>query len=152
MGYCISINDSKFAIRRKHKDAAFEAVKRAHSAPTDVTKQGGDKFGRKSAHTESIPIGGRFAWLPEDYISRCSTLEEVFEEWRYPVETNDFGDITGIDFYGEKIGDEVELFRVIAPFVESGSYLEMHGEDGAFWRWVFKNGTFAEVDPIVKWE
>jgi hypothetical protein len=39
----------------------------------------------------------------------------------------------------------------IAPYVEENSYIEMVGEDGDRWRWVFKNGKCEEKYPEVIW-
>lgn len=53
--------------------------------------------------------------------------------------------IHGISFEGEnQDGTEHEMFNAIAPFVEPGSYIEMQGEDGAIWRWVFQDDTCIE--------
>jgi hypothetical protein len=34
----------------------------------------------------------------------------------------------------------------------NSSYIEMYGEDGDKWRWIFKNGKCEEVYPKVIWE
>ena len=39
----------------------------------------------------------------------------------------------------------------IAPYVEAGSYIEMYGEDGDKWRYVFDGKTVKEVYPKVEW-
>jgi hypothetical protein len=48
-----------------------------------------------------------------------------------------------------------KLFDLIAPFVEPGSYLNMFGEDGAHWRYEFRNGTWKRLEGTIeyqKWE
>ncbi len=85
-------------------------------------------------------------------IADDTDLDEIMEELRWPVETNDDGDITSIEFSGEKLWDDVKLFRLIAEFVEDGSYIECSGEEGTLWRWVFVGGKFAEKYPKISWD
>ena len=73
--------------------------------------------------------------------------------WRYPYDyTFDVdGNITEIEYVGEKLGRDFELFQKVAPFVRDGSFIEMYGEDGERWRWIFKNGKCREVTAKVTW-
>lgn len=72
----------------------------------------------------------------------------------YELKFDDDGNITGISFYGEKLGDELEVFQKIAPYVRSGSFIEMEGQDNELWRWVFQNGKCREVKATIRvtWE
>ena len=69
----------------------------------------------------------------------------------YNYELNADGDIVAIQFHGETLRDDFEMFQKIAPFVRSGSFLEMAGEDGAQWRWIFKDGICHQVNAIISW-
>jgi hypothetical protein len=61
--------------------------------------------------------------------------------------------VIGIMFEGEKSDStEEEMFNVIAPFVKAGSYIEMQGEDGARWRWVFDGETCKEKNAEISWD
>jgi hypothetical protein len=62
---------------------------------------------------------------------------------------DDDHNIIDLEFTGEKLGDDTKLFNCIAQFVEDDSYIEMVGEDGDVWRWVFKNGNCEKVYSIV---
>ena len=64
---------------------------------------------------------------------------------------NPKGEIVNLEFDGEKSGDEDILFRAIAPFVESGSFIEMRGEDGCQWRCLFHKGELHEIYPEIVW-
>lgn len=44
------------------------------------------------------------------------------------------------------------MFKAIAPFVKDGSFLEIHGEDGAMWRWKFSNGKMRQIGAKIVWE
>lgn len=35
---------------------------------------------------------------------------------------------------------------------EPGSYIEMRGEDGALWRWVFDGKTCKEITAKITWD
>ncbi len=61
------------------------------------------------------------------------------------------GNITELKFKGEKLGDDLEMFRSIAPYVQDGSYIWMMGEDGSQWRWVFQSGVCKEITAKVEW-
>ena len=71
----------------------------------------------------------------------------------YEPEMDDDGNIVGVEFVGEKISySEDTMFDAIAPYVEDGSFIEMTGEDGCMWRWVFKNGTCKEQRATITWD
>ena len=71
------------------------------------------------------------------------------EEIRYAVCIED--EVYKIDYLsGEKIGNDFDVFRLIAPYINDG-YIEILGEDGAKWRWIFKDGICSEIYPNVEW-
>jgi hypothetical protein len=79
----------------------------------------------------------------------------VFAEWGYDLElvnetdgvNNYYLDIRGGD---AKIGDEETFFAAIAPAVEPGSFIDVRGEDGTEWRWMWENDKFYSQDIIRK--
>lgn len=93
--------------------------------------------------------GMHFSWVDTEKFLQAKTLSEAMMAWRWDVHTED--GVIGIEFMGEKLGDDLVLFKAIAPFVESGSYIEMRGEDGALWRWVFEDGQVKEKVATVTW-
>ena len=64
----------------------------------------------------------------------------------------DSGDIIDINFVGENMHDEEDLFRIIAPFVEPGSFIQMNGGSIDFWEWRFDGKTCKEVPGKVVFE
>jgi len=71
----------------------------------------------------------------------------------YIPEADDDGNVIDLDFAGDKLAyDEDKMFQKIAPFVEDGSFIEMRGEDGAMWRWVFSDGKVREIKSKVIWD
>jgi hypothetical protein len=59
--------------------------------------------------------------------------------------------VVGISFMGEGYSDDIELFNILAPFVEAGSFIEMNGEEGETWRWLFDGTSCQEKHPKVEW-
>lgn len=144
MGYCIDMQEAVFFIAKKDKAAALKAVK---ALANDESQMSGGSYeygtGRAIKH---------YAWVSTDDFLAARTLEGAMTEWRYCPENDDNDNIVGLYFEGEKLGDETALWKALAPFVKSGSYIQMHGEDGSMWRWCFDDGKFEEKSARVVWE
>lgn len=119
MGYCMNQQAAEFCIKAENIGATLTAIKNLHG---------------KETYPDSR--GKHFAWVDENFY-QINDIVEMFEEWRWVVHRDPEGNIDQIDFCGEKYGDEDLLFKAIAPYVEPGSYIEMCGEDGEAWKWVF---------------
>ena len=128
MGYCMTIEDQEFLIKKKNMAGALAAIK-------------------------AIVGEGRFSWVNAKEYQDAETLEDALMAWRWPPymnkSANPKGEIVNLEFDGEKSGDEDILFRAIAPFVEAGSFIEMRGEDGCRWRWLFHKGELHEIYPEI---
>ncbi len=131
MGYSMTQGNSVFTMKRQHHSVVLAAIK--------ALAGGG-------------PHQGRYSWVEEDFATRYDDLHDMMEEWRWELEYDDNGDVDAIQFIGEKIGNDKTLFDAIAPFVESGSFIEMVGEDGTKWKWVFDGMTCKEVNVIDTFE
>jgi hypothetical protein len=154
MGYCISMAECEFTMTESMQRKAFPVVKRA------LLKQLTEDAKQPPFQGKTIASGGsaegnkwvpHYAWVENWQIENAENIRDILEAFRYKP-TEDYGDIESLDFDGEKIGDEVFLFGLLAPYVKSGSFLNMVGEDGAHWRWLFKNGRFKEVVGKVVYE
>ena len=132
MGYCVSSMKSKVFIKNEVKKEAFEALKK-------FTKQ-------KQNKNESL------TWVYFDEILEAESLGEALENCRWEVSVDDLGNIDELEFIGEKLGDELEIFNSIASYFNEGSYIEMSGEDGDIWRYLFKDGECKEIHPKITWE
>ena len=127
MGYCMSQMDSSFRVDQHNIMPMVASLKElARTSP-------------------------RLSWVDPKVLLEAATLEEISEElrWFFHVDVN--GNIDDIQFEGEKLGAEEKIFNAMAPYVRSGSFIEIHGEDGTTWRWVFKNGVCKEVQPQKIW-
>ena len=88
----------------------------------------------------------------ESWFENCRCIEDFFDEFSYSTEIDANDNICGIHFEGEKIGNEESMFSILAPFVKSGSFIEMCGENGDQWRWEFNNGKCSEKKAKISWE
>ena len=129
MGYAITLRDSKFTILKENKEKALNLLQDYFRATKNVD------------------------WISPDKILSSETISEALEECQYYVVENDNGNIVEIeDFAGQKLGYDEKLFNAIAPVVENGSYIEMYGEDGDLWRWVFQDNACKEVKATITYE
>ena len=101
-------------------------------------------------------IPNRLSWTDKDTISRLckeNNITGLFEELMW-LPNFENGNITSLEYDApdKKIGDEELWMEAIAPFVESGSYIEIIGEDGDMWRWCFTDGKFSIIRPEITWE
>ena len=64
------------------------------------------------------------------------------------------GNVTGIYFEGLRIDPEetLVLFKTIAPFVESGSYIAVIDEHEKIWRWLFSNNDVIIEQGRLVWD
>lgn len=120
--------DSDFEIKSEYIDKALEAVKRLASSD--------------SVHR----------WVNNRKILESETLKEAVREWCWELYGDRGNDIIGISFNGEKSDDEEFLFEVLAPYITNGSFIEMSGEEGMIWRWIFRDGKYQEIYPTIIWE
>lgn len=126
MGYCMEQMENKFCIRKENEEKALQALK---------------ELARKNK---------KLAWINSNTIIKANTLEDAINECGWELERDDEeSDYNAIYFISEKLGDENIFFSAIAPYVESGSYIQMVGEDGCIWRYVFENGEMKEVEAKI---
>lgn len=90
-------------------------------------------------YPEELTLTSRFVKLMKD--NDYEAVHDVFT-----------GDITEIWFVGDRLGNDYEMFKAIAPYVEHGSFIEFVGEGGTLWRWVFKQGEMREILGKIVWE
>lgn len=82
------------------------------------------------------------AFVNQSEIVSAPELEEALTALRWIPENNENGDIVEINFEGEKLGDDYQMFDSIAKVVRNGSYitaLTNNGENSKIWRWLFLN-------------
>jgi len=86
----------------------------------------------------------RMYWVIPSMVMHADNLTDAIEECRWIVEEDNDGNIVSIEFTGDKLGEDEQIFNAIAPAVENDSYIKMEGENGEIWKWVFNNGKCKE--------
>ena len=134
MGYCMAQRDSKFSMTAESAKKALKEIKSL--AGSESVKDGG---------------GRHYSWVVTEDFLKAETFSEAMRAWRWEVEEgkSKTGTVVAVSFEGEKLGDDATLFKAIAPYVEAGSWIEMEGEDGCLWRWVFDGKTVEEKSGRV---
>jgi hypothetical protein len=80
------------------------------------------------------------------------TVDDYFGDYGFRLEIQK-GKAGGILFDGDRMPTDIEAFlESIAPFVSPDSYIEMEGEDGSIWRWVFDGKTYKEQQGKISFE
>ena len=135
--------DSAFSINNDKKADALKALKELLN---HTGLMSGGQFGGEGEPKRW------FRWVDSDDVANAKTLEEALKAWRWETYANDKGDIVNIELQREKLGDDLVMFEAIAPFVISGSYIQMTGEDGSMWRWTFNGVQCVEQNATITWE
>lgn len=129
MGYIIKQIGGFFTIHKENQDKALKALQ--------------DEI-KKMMHDGTL-----LSFLNPKRILQATHLANALKEMHYQCEWNVCGDLIDLYFLGQKIGCEHRLFAVLAPFVESESYLSYEGEDGERWTYWFYNGTVLLTTSFV---
>ena len=125
MGYEISLMDQSFYIAKENINGALCAINKT-----------AEEFKEKYSYNIEIH----------------SHIYEAFNYHSYHVAEDNDGNIIDINYESYKLRDEFEfLFKPVALFVKDGSYIQMLGEDGQMFRWVFNNGVCEEIYPKIVW-
>ena len=143
MGYCMDQMGASFFIAKNQHEEALATLKdlvRSEAGMSGGSWEGGKK------------TGSWFSWVESKEVLNANTLQEAMLAFRWETSVNEAGDIVSICFEGEKFGDDETFFNALAPFVKDGSYIEMQGEDGGRWRWVFTDGKCKEIAATITWE
>ena len=131
MELCISSYTNRFKIKKENIEKAFKKL-------YDYAKN------NKS-------VIDNWMWCDSSDILDSENLSNALEHLRWDIKYDEDMNIKNIEFSGEKLGNDFDLFCIIAEFVEDG-YIEVYAEDDSFWRWYFINGECTEVFPTINWE
>lgn len=111
------------------------------------------------AKGEGLPTKGEqiirhFSWVLRDAAKEAiqrKDLIEAMKNCRWHLDLDENGNVFSIEFNGEKYGgDEIYILNAIAPIVKKDSYIEMQGEEGEIWRWVFDGEHCKEVVATIE--
>lgn len=140
MGYCIYIEEIDVSFPVKNAERILQAIKNLHGKET-IADGKQLKNGKWSDHY--------FSWVNEDFY-KINDIKKMFEEWGWTIEKSR-GEYKITELLREKIGDDDIFFKAIAPFMNDG-FINVRGEDGNVWKWVFENGHFEEKEGRIEYD
>lgn len=137
MGYYIDQTDNSFEMDRKYEKEAIVAIKKLFTDRTPSIRDAS---------------GYHYGWVSTERALACENFADLMNECRFDIGGNK-EKYTWICFNGEKYSGDEELFLdAISPYVKHGSYIEMRGEEGEIWRWVFLNGHVEEHYATISYD
>lgn len=95
-----------------------------------------------------LGIDGSFEWVAPDWKERALTLEGAIREWGWTAHEGPWGlVVTGL--YGDfASGDDVVVFRALAPFVKPRGSVVFDEPSGRLTGWSFDGSGLVEVDEV----
>ena len=144
MGYCMKQVDGRVFVSKADFPKIVEAGQRLlRLLPTHATGRGSETDMRWWAFTDEVGFVEA---------ARTGDAMDILRELRYrPVVDSVTGSIVGLEFTGQKYGDEDIILAELAPCFSDGDYIEMRGEEGALWRWRFCEGRVVREDALISW-
>lgn len=109
-------------------------------------------FSIKNLIREFSISGKHIAFVETIEVEQSELLEDALLALRWIPEVNENGDIISVEFSGEKLGDDYQIFNSIAGYVKENSFLTFVGEDSKIWRWLFLNGEVTEQIGVLTFE
>lgn len=141
MGYCVTIEIDNIVIPSDKVAEALKSINKLHE-PQNLNRyaSGGSSKGER--------------WYSFTNLGNppFEDLVEAFDGWRYEAEQLENGDVILTEFNGEKLGDDVYLYQVIAPYVAGKGKISISGEDGGKWSYDFADGEMTSTDRFKKLE
>lgn len=150
MGYYISTPQTSFSIRTSDLPRFFDLVANL------MSDKNVEENGNGGSYTNGKQSSWWYSWVNTEDVRKAVAdrdISRIFECWGYDLEllreedgiTHYYLDIRDGD---AKIGDEEKFFAAIAPVVIHGCFVDVRGEDGERWRWLWENGKFFSQDVI----
>lgn len=145
MGYCVTMDICGIDIPKDKVEACLAAINELHTPENLKQASGG-------AWSAGECVSRNYSWVSNPPEGGFPSLEAALTEWRYDAHEDPNGNVHLDYFNGEKWGDDEKLIQAIAPFVDEGGSIEVRGEDGAQWRYLFENGAYTEQTAKISWE
>jgi len=92
-----------------------------------------------------------YKYIQYEY-KHATRIDQLFRMWGYMIDWDETGNITSIALEASYLGDEFEFFKIIAPFVKEGSYIEIDCQGEKIWRWVFDGKACRQIYPKIVWD
>lgn len=134
MGRYIYVKEQKFCIKAENHPKVMEAIRSLEGKETIFDYE------------------PHFMFILTKEVKAAKNISDLFKAWRWEIEFDSSGDIGYLQFIGEKLGDEDIFFEAIAPYVESGSYIQVFDDDGEIWRWCFEQGKMLIKNAKISFD
>lgn len=108
-----------------------------------------DKSELEPARRAIVAAMSSFDWFKK---RDALTLEAAAAQFGWALEFDDNDNVIGIEHLREYAGREKMLFETMAPYIRTGSFIQMIGEDREVWRWYFDGVTCTELKPTITWQ
>lgn len=148
MGYYVRLEDNNVLIPRSKLEDAYQAMCRLNETHNKEKRGGSWVGGKETKH---------FSWMDANYPETCPSALDIIEALGFGTELDTEG-IT-IQGYDNKTGSEDLFFESIAPFIEKQfeshekyPFMEWTGEEGARWRWIFKDGKMITKHATISYD
>lgn len=141
MGYDISQGTTRFHIAADQVARAYQLAATLRSPDALADAQGGVMSGGQD-------LARWYAFVNPQELDEARDLPSFLSAFRWRPTVAADGAVTGLTFTGSRADQSGLLFEAIGSCVFCGSFIEMAGEDGAMWRWVF-DGTSCRLDIIT---
>ena len=166
MGYCVSISLQGVRILAKNVPGAIKAMlqlmgeevgESSDPSPPFETDEDDEDDMRETPYFSGVDthevvaalkkgdlgkaIGGWWYFCFNEQVSDLEKLAHLHEHSDIEIEC----------FDGDTWGEDEQMWLTLAPFIEPGAIVEMHGEDDAYWRFLFNDGKLTEQTGHIEW-
>lgn len=130
MGYLVTYRDGSIVIRAAAQPSALAAL-------------------------SSLANDGRF--VKDDHrqlsraLARATNIESAFRLFGWRSQSDHAGNVVHVWMVGSDLAYSEDMFLALAPYIDSGGYVEFVGEDGDIWRWSFTGRDMVEAYPDLPW-
>lgn len=134
-------SDLDGAILQHVKDTMFTAAALDQNANGGRSPKSGDPF-----------VDKWYSWVDTKTCLEATQLITVIRQF---LEESSQDETDPLTFYlseSNKMGQEQDLFEVLAPFIEPNTNVEWTGEDDSHWRWKFTGDVLIVQDGVVSYE
>lgn len=171
MGYLIYKINSKFIIKFENQEKALLALKSLANKEKYISYVENDNILKSKNLYEAMKEFGWALQFEKDENNPLSIdkMTSILKELLNKSKNNNLNkiqteavlekiinrlpkdkDVIDLKFENEYAGSDKLMFDTIAPYVESGSFIEMGSDDGKF-RWTFSNNRCEEITPKINW-
>lgn len=134
MGYCVRLSGQKFRLPAAKVEDCLNGI-----------LNNTDKW-QAAAVKDAVKHIKYFDHIP----ANLKLIELVNQIWGLKFVPNKDNDIDKVEWEWEEMGDFDGFCNAVAAFIDPG-YLEFSGEDSRKWRYVFRDGSWKNVKPVVTW-